>query len=106
MLTEQEAIKLLSACRPLLERITATYPQGVPRKCPLTLQDLAAIEGAIQVQTASITAGPGLQRKLEQAAELTQVDVYKLSQLQHQVYKRTYVLVADDSLPKLRQPAS
>lgn len=40
MLTEQEAIKLLTACCPLLERVTVTYSQGIPAKCPLTHQDL------------------------------------------------------------------
>lgn len=102
-MTEQEAIRLLAACRPLIERITATYPSGMPINCPLTPQDLVAIQGAVQVQTASVSAGPGLLRKLEQAAELSQVDIYKLEQLQRIVYKRTYVLVSEDVLPKLKQ---
>lgn len=64
---------------------------------------IAAIQGSLQVQMAAITAGLGLLGKLEQAAGFTQVGMYKLEQLQRIVYKRTYVLVTENLLPKLKQ---
>ncbi|HEX2910552.1 MAG TPA: hypothetical protein VH186_07055 [Chloroflexia bacterium] len=80
MLTDTEAINLLSACKPLAERLTALPPSITPTKLELSRQDLKVLEGFVKVQSDPIVAGPGLLGKLFKAAELSQVEVSRLEQ--------------------------
>jgi hypothetical protein len=87
-MTNAEAIELLAACKPLAERVTAAHPGGVPLNFGMTEAEVIALQGFDRVHSDPISAGPGLLGKLEKAAGLTQVEVYKLEQLRRMVFKR------------------
>jgi len=89
-MTETEALALLTACKPLAERICATTPGGVALNYTLTKSDMEALQGFDQVQKDPLAAGPGLLGKLVKTAGLTQVEIYKLDQLRRLVFNRRY----------------
>lgn len=90
MITKAEAIKLLTACKDLVVRVSATFPGAVPPngRLKLTEEDLKILQGFDRVQGDPIVAGPGLLGKLEQEAGLTNADVIKLEQLRRLMYNR------------------
>ncbi len=90
-MTSTEAIELLKACKALAGRINPVLPEGTSLKYTLTKEDLMLLEGFRQVQNDPIAAGPGLLGRLLKAADVNQVEVYKLDQLQRLVSNRRYM---------------
>jgi|SRR4051794_13959466 len=87
---DTEAIELLSACKPLAVRVSAITPSTTPVNLTLSQEDLKALEGFASVQNDPLVAGPGLLGRLLKAADLNQVEVYKLEQLQRLVARQRY----------------
>lgn len=87
---DTEAIELLSACKPLAERITAIAPSTTPVNLTLSPDDLRVMEGFARVKNDPIVAGPGLLGRLLKSAGLNQVEVYKLEQLMRSLSRRRY----------------
>ena len=87
---DTEAIELLSACKPLAVRISAIAPSATPVNLTLSKEDLKALEGFARVQNDPLVAGPGLLGRLLKAADLNQVEIYKLEQLQRLLAKQRY----------------
>ncbi len=90
-MTKDEAIEILVACKALADRASAAFPAGLPANYPLTGEDLSVLQGFDRVQNDPIAAGPGLLNRLFKAAELNQVEVYKLEQLRRMVSRRRYL---------------
>ena len=89
-MTNDEAIKILAACKLLAERANGAFPSGLPSNYPLTQQDLSTLQDFGRVESDPLTAGPGLLKRLFAQADLSLVDVYKLDQLRRMVSKRRY----------------
>ncbi len=89
-MTNEEAVKMLTACKELAERVTAAFPGGIPLNYPLNEQDLQVLRGFDMVQADPVVAGPGLLNRMFNQIGLTQVEVYKLGQLRRLVIKRRY----------------
>jgi hypothetical protein len=87
---DSEAIELLSACKPLAVRISAIAPSTTPVNFALSQEDLKALEGFARVQNDPLVAGPGLLGRLLKAADLNQVEIYKLEQLQRLIARQRY----------------
>jgi hypothetical protein len=90
-MTNEEAIKILGACKPVAERASGAFPSGLPLNYTLTLQDLTLLQDFARVQSDQVAAGPGLLKRLFTQAELTPVEIYKLEQLKRLVFKRRYL---------------
>lgn len=90
-MTNDEAIKILVACKPLAERAVTGFPSGLPLNYPLTPEDIKVLQDFSTVQSDTLTAGPGLLSRLFNQAKLSPVDVYKLEQLRRLVFKRRYL---------------
>lgn len=89
-MTQDEAIALLVACKPLAVKLKELSPEGAPVKYTVTQEDLLNLQGFVRVQNDPITAGPGLLGRLLKAADLNQVEVYKLDQLSRLVSSSRY----------------
>lgn len=90
-MTNNGAILLLAACKPLVERTSGAFPSGLPLNYSLNPQDLALLQDFARVQNDQVSAGPGLLKRLFTQAELTPVEVYKLEQLKRLIFKRRYL---------------
>lgn len=90
-MTNEDAIKILTACKSLAERASAEFPAGLPLNFKLTSEDLVVLEDFEKVQSDPVAAGPGLLKRLFAEAKLTPVEVYKLEQLRRLVFKRRYL---------------
>jgi hypothetical protein len=87
---DSEAIALLSACKPLAVRVSAISPSTTPVNLTLSKEDLKALEGLARVQNDPLVAGPGLLGRLLKAADINQVEIYKLEQLQRLLARQRY----------------
>ena len=105
MMTNDEAIGLLTVCKPLAERASTDFPAGLPLNFKFTQQELAVLLGLASVENDPISAGPGLLNRLFKSAGLTQVDVYKLDQLSRLVFKRRRLGQNAADGQRHRQPA-
>jgi len=90
-MTNDEAVQILAACKPLAERATAAFANGLPLNYPLTQKDLEVLQGFARVQNDPVVAGPGLLSRLFVQARLTTVEIYRLEQLRRLVFKRGYL---------------
>lgn len=90
MMTNDEAIGLLKACKPLAERLVAIPPSFTAVNIPISDKDLEVMQGYARLQLDPLVAGPGLLNKLYKLAELSQVEVYKLDQMKHMIKSRRY----------------
>jgi hypothetical protein len=90
MMTSNEAIDLLKACKPLAERLVAIPPSITPVNIPISNEDLLVMQGYARLQLDPLVAGPGLLNKLCKLAELSQVEVYKLDQVKQLISHRRY----------------
>ncbi|MDB5080989.1 MAG: hypothetical protein JWP00_2913 [Chloroflexi bacterium] len=90
MMTENEAIVLLRACKPLADRLVAIPPSITPVNIPISNEDLVVMQGYARIQLDPLVAGPGLLNKLYKLAELSQVEVSKLDQMKHLIVSRRY----------------
>ncbi len=90
MMTNNEAIDLLKACKPLAERLAAIPPSITSVNIPISHADLVVMQGYARLQLDPLVAGPGLLNKLYKLAELSQVEVYKLDQVNHLISHRRY----------------
>lgn len=90
-MTKDEAIQILAACKPLAERATTAFSNGIPLNYPLSQKDLEVLQGFARVQNDPIVAGPGLLNRLFAQAKLTTVEIYRLEQLRRLVFKRGYL---------------
>jgi hypothetical protein len=90
MMTSNEAIDLLKACKPLAERLVAIPPSITPVNIPISNEDLQVMQGYARLQLDPLVAGPGLLNKLCKLAELSQVEVYKLDQVKQLIAHRRY----------------
>lgn len=89
-MTNDEAVKILVACKPLAERASGAFPSGLPFNYTLTPEDLTTLQEFANIQSDPVAAGPGLLNRLFSQARLTPVDVYKLEQLRRMVFNRRY----------------
>ncbi len=85
-MTESEALALLTACKPLADRLNVGMDtKGTPLKYNLSRDDLALLQAFDRLQTDPLTAGPGLFSRLTRTAGLNQGEVSKLEQVSRRV---------------------
>ena len=93
MLTSEEAVKLLAACKPLAEQLSALSTpagDGTKSKYQFSPADLVILEGFYRVQNDPISAGPGLLNRLYKQAGLNQVETSQLEHIGRLIYKKLH----------------
>ena len=89
-MTENEAVILLRACKPLAERLIALPLSFNSISITLTAYDRAVMQGYSMLLLDPVIAGPNLLNKLVKMADLTQVEIYKLDQVKHMITSQRY----------------